>query len=450
MKFLSVLVLSFFFISANGKTTIVRGSINLKGLEIQLMGFENPYSDNIYLLDSDIVTNDGKFEFSFESEIEAKILILINDQSQELFISPGSILDISLEYKKFDKPDDLGRSGQLNLIGITSDNNLEAQVYSIRNELELIKNRNRNRNGRLSKKYGGELSDYLVKQLQNENQDHIVSLSNSIDFANALSYLKRNKSSSSELLINAFIQNFQPCLTGIKSVSILYTINLQLDFFRNKINKIDYFDFINQSVPNVTSNEIIQEALKLDLITTGFERKWTDQKKADKALSEFIESANSEILKRYAIEFKNLQINSIIGEEVKNFTFSTTDSSKIDLNSFRGSYLLIDFWATWCGPCIKSMKKLPSLKSQLNTELKILCVTEENDVDKIKRFISKHNFNDVLDFAISDQDDEISSYFNKRAIPLYFLIDPNGVIIDKAVTDPEPMILKHLDHQAND
>ena len=58
--------------------------------------------------------------------------------------------------------------------------------------------------------------------------------------------------------------------------------------------------------------------------------------------------------------------------------------------------------------------------------------------------MNRNSYADKLKFGIAFNEDEIDSYFNKRAIPLYFLVAPNGIIIDKAVADPIPMINKHL------
>lgn len=90
------------------------------------------------------------------------------------------------------------------------------------------------------------------------------------------------------------------------------------------------------------------------------------------------------------------------------------------------------------------MKKLPQLKADFENELNILCISTSDNPDKVSKFINKNDYGKDLTFGLSTDNELIDSYFNISAIPLYFLVDPKGIIIDKAVNDPVEMVKKHL------
>jgi thiol-disulfide isomerase/thioredoxin len=108
------------------------------------------------------------------------------------------------------------------------------------------------------------------------------------------------------------------------------------------------------------------------------------------------------------------------------FTVTALDGSKFNLDEMGGRVVLIDFWATWCGPCnaeLPHMKKIA--KEFAGQPLVIISVSWDSDETKWKDFINK---NEMTWVQFRDADHHLSNTFGVQAIPHYFTIDSDGVL----------------------
>ncbi len=115
-----------------------------------------------------------------------------------------------------------------------------------------------------------------------------------------------------------------------------------------------------------------------------------------------------------------------------NFTGITPDGNEVKLEDFRGNYLLLDFWASWCGPCRRENPNLVKAYKDFNPKgFQILAVSLDRKKEDWLKGIEK----DQLTWAhVSDLkfwDSKVAEMYGIRAIPSNFLIDPQGVIVAK-------------------
>lgn len=133
-------------------------------------------------------------------------------------------------------------------------------------------------------------------------------------------------------------------------------------------------------------------------------------------------------------------LNKPSGElEFSKIINSTETSAK--LSDFKSKVVLLDFWATWCLPCIQTFPHLEDLQKKFGNDLKIITITDEPE-DRINQFLKKKNI--LLPIAI-DTNRTLAAAFPHRMIPHTVVIDQNGII--KAVTTPEEInddILKQI------
>jgi thiol-disulfide isomerase/thioredoxin len=108
------------------------------------------------------------------------------------------------------------------------------------------------------------------------------------------------------------------------------------------------------------------------------------------------------------------------------FQVTTLDGSHFNLDDMGGRVVLIDFWATWCGPCNEELPHLQKIAKEFAGQpLVILSISWDNDEAKWKDFIAKHQ---MTWQQYRDADHKLSQRFDVNAIPHYFTIDADGVL----------------------
>ena len=110
--------------------------------------------------------------------------------------------------------------------------------------------------------------------------------------------------------------------------------------------------------------------------------------------------------------------------------FTTRDGGEKQLADFKGRVLLVNLWATWCGPCVEEMPALERLQAQLGDKLTILAISEDRQGEAaVAPFLAK---NDIKQLAIYlDPKAAATSAFGAEGLPTSYLIAADGTILGK-------------------
>jgi len=119
-------------------------------------------------------------------------------------------------------------------------------------------------------------------------------------------------------------------------------------------------------------------------------------------------------------------------------TTSTVDGKEFDLSSYRGKYVLIDFWGSWCGPCVAEMPKVNEYAKKYKGKLEILGINSGDSKKKLTDFLNEHNYKwqQILS-ARGESTDNFVLKFNVAGFPTKFIIDPEGKILKRFVGNSE-------------
>ncbi len=123
-----------------------------------------------------------------------------------------------------------------------------------------------------------------------------------------------------------------------------------------------------------------------------------------------------------------------LGVLATDFEESTPENIKIKLSSFRGQYVLLDFWASWCGPCRQENPNVvEAYEAFKNKNFTVLGVSIDSKEDKWIDAIKKDG---LVWTNLLDRTQNIARTYGINSIPKNFLIDPNGKIIAKNLRGP--------------
>jgi len=117
------------------------------------------------------------------------------------------------------------------------------------------------------------------------------------------------------------------------------------------------------------------------------------------------------------------------------FSITTTDGQRVSMDDLRGKVVLLDFWATWCGPCREALPHIQNVAKKFRGQpLVILSVSLDSDEQKWKEFIGKNEMT-WPQYRDGGFTGPIAKMFNVTAIPHTFTIDADGVLQEEHIGD---------------
>ena len=119
----------------------------------------------------------------------------------------------------------------------------------------------------------------------------------------------------------------------------------------------------------------------------------------------------------------------LVGNPAPDFTVQDADR-KVVLRDLRGKTVVLNFWATWCPPCVEEMPSLVKLQSNLKDRVVVLAVSVDEDERSYHTFLKKNNV-DLL--TVRDPQQKSNELYGTFKFPETYIIDRNGVVQRKFI-----------------
>jgi peroxiredoxin len=133
-----------------------------------------------------------------------------------------------------------------------------------------------------------------------------------------------------------------------------------------------------------------------------------------------------------------------IGSAAPDFTVHDSDRT-VTLSQLKGQVVVLNFWATWCPPCIEEMPSLVQMQQRMKAKgVTVLAVSVDVDQDNYQRFLKDHSVNLL---SVRDADQKSNALYGTFKFPETYVIDRSGIVRRKfigAVDWTEPDVIEYL------
>ncbi|HKI77492.1 MAG TPA: TlpA disulfide reductase family protein [Ignavibacteriaceae bacterium] len=133
--------------------------------------------------------------------------------------------------------------------------------------------------------------------------------------------------------------------------------------------------------------------------------------------------------------------NNSSSEKAPDFELETTQGNNVKLSDYRGKVVIVDFWATWCGPCRRGIPDLVQLQKNYKDELVVIGISLDTDTrSDVEPFVKEFGINYPIVYG---NNEVVHNYGDIQAIPTSFVINQKGEIVTSFVG------LQNVDNYAN-
>ena len=131
----------------------------------------------------------------------------------------------------------------------------------------------------------------------------------------------------------------------------------------------------------------------------------------------------------------------IVGAKAPDFTLDGIDGKPFTLSALRGKYVIIDFWGSWCGPCIVGIPKMKSTYEKYKDKLEILGVAcREESINSWKEAVNQHKLPWIN--VYNDKLSAVNVKYGIEGYPTKIVIDPEGIILIREIGEGESVYTK--------
>lgn len=156
----------------------------------------------------------------------------------------------------------------------------------------------------------------------------------------------------------------------------------------------------------------------------------------------------SDASKVFILDYEKV-LHKNVGQKGLEFTYQDVNDKPVSFSDFKGKFVYIDLWATWCGPCkaeIPHMKKIEEDYHDKNIVFISLSLDKSKDSQKWKDFVKKEQLKGIQIMADKDFGSAVAKNYDVNAIPRFLLFDTKGNIINADALRPSnPELRVQLD-----
>ncbi len=119
-----------------------------------------------------------------------------------------------------------------------------------------------------------------------------------------------------------------------------------------------------------------------------------------------------------------------IGQPAPSFQLKDLDGNMVSLEDFKGKIVMLDFWATWCGPCRMTMPELEKLQQEHPDDFVLLAINVGDDEEEVKPYVQSRR---IQTRVLLDSDRSVGQTYGTSSIPVQFIIDKDGILRHRQV-----------------
>src|SRR5206468_3316959 len=115
----------------------------------------------------------------------------------------------------------------------------------------------------------------------------------------------------------------------------------------------------------------------------------------------------------------------LVGQPAPTFELRDLEGHRVSLDQLRGKIVMLDFWATWCGPCQISMPIMDRLQKEFSSDVVLLAINVMEPEETVREYVSRQNLRSKV---LLDLEGNVGEEYGSDAIPMQVIIDRHGVV----------------------
>jgi len=150
-------------------------------------------------------------------------------------------------------------------------------------------------------------------------------------------------------------------------------------------------------------------------------------------------------IEQRAKQYSTYGVNT--GTIVKNFTKTDLFGKSFNLEALKGKYVLLDFWGSWCNPCIATIPEIKKIHQKYKHKLEVVSIAFDKDEALVKELVKKHEMSWTHLFDLDNRENKHSliKLFKVNTFPTQILIDPAGKILFRGEGDQVNKIINLIE-----
>ncbi len=206
----------------------------------------------------------------------------------------------------------------------------------------------------------------------------------------------------------------------------------------------DYYRLFMEAIEENITNPSIKKKLHYSQLNS-YPFTYIDDETRTKWIGYF-EALSPDSAKLAVIKEKQKEIDKLKpGNDAPGFSYVSIDGEMVSLEDLSGSYVYVDVWATWCGPCLRELPHLEKLQEEFkDSPVKFVSVSIDNSPEPWRKMVTKKEMKGIQLYAEGAWGSDIVKDYMIGGIPRFILIDPEGKIISSSARRPSGGIGEQL------